>query len=62
MILVELTCDMRPKRAGEDILLPDGVAQRLIDLGEARNPRDRFGAPIEPMVVAPEKKRRYLTK
>ncbi len=62
MILVELTCDMRPYRARESVLLPDGIAQRLIDLGEACNPRDRHGAPIEPMVVPPEKKRRYLTK
>lgn len=62
MMLVELTVDMRPKRAGEDMLLPDGVAETLVASGEARNPRDRFGAPLDPKQVAPQHVPRHLRK
>ena len=46
MIMVELTRDMRPKRAGDDWLLPDETALSLLASGQAKNPRDRFGAPL----------------
>jgi len=62
MILVELTRDMRPKRAGEDIMLPDGVAEALIATGDAKNPRDRFGAPLDAKVVPERPRRKYLIK
>lgn len=51
MILVELTRDMRPRRAGDDALLPDAAALALLASGDARNPRDRFGAPVDPVAV-----------
>lgn len=43
MKLVKLTTDMRPNKAGADLLLPDEIADRLLAAGEASNPRDRFG-------------------
>ena len=63
MILVELTRDMIPQRAGASILLPPEVARRLIAEGAAKNPRDRFGGPLpaDP-APAPPAKRAYVTK
>ena len=46
MILVELTRDMKPNRAGDSRLLPDDVARRLIAEGLAKNPRDRDGCQL----------------
>ncbi len=46
MILVELTRDMKPGRAGESLLLPPDLARQLIADGAAKNPRDRFGNPL----------------
>jgi hypothetical protein len=66
MILVELTRNMLPRRAGEDVLLPNDLAEALIEQGQARNPRDRFGValtlPLEaqPPKLKPPKK--YVTK
>ena len=39
MKTVELTCDMRPWRHGDNVPLPDDMADRLVAAGEAKNPR-----------------------
>ncbi len=71
-ILVTLTRDMRPNRAGDSLLLPPDVAERLMAEGAAGNPRDRFGNPIVHVdpngpaaiaaMTADRGRRRYLTK
>lgn len=48
MKIVTLTRDMRPQRAGEDMVLPDDIAAKVIASGEAKNPR-----PFPPPDVAP---------
>ena len=54
MILVDLTRDMRPQRAGESMLLPAETARRLIAEGAATNPRDRFGKPLPAAAELPD--------
>lgn len=62
MFLVKLTMDMKPHRAGMDVLLPDDVARRMIVAGEASDPRTRDGTPLT-LAMEPDKpKRKYLTK
>lgn len=39
MKTVEFTKDMRPRRRGDNVPLPDEVADRLVASGEAINPR-----------------------
>lgn len=39
MQTVTLTRDLRPWRAGDSVPLADDVAQKLVDAGEATNPR-----------------------
>jgi hypothetical protein len=46
--IVKLTADLRPFRKGEDAVLPDEVAARLIKSGEATNSR-----PYPPSDVSP---------
>jgi hypothetical protein len=48
MRVVTLKRDMRPWRAGQDAVLPDDVAAKLIASGEATNQR-----PFPPPDVAP---------
>ncbi len=37
MKIVEFTRDMRPHRAGEKRVVPDAVAKKLIDAGDAKH-------------------------
>jgi hypothetical protein len=48
MRVVTITRDMKPYRAGQDAVLPDEVAAKLIASGAASNPR-----PFPPPDVAP---------
>ena len=69
--LVEFTTDLRPWRKGDNVPVPDDLADRLVASGEAVNPRP-FPTP-EPSIAdreivrppfQPETKprKRYLTK
>lgn len=60
MKTVDLTCDMRPWRAGDAIHLEDELADRLVATGEAENPRP-FPPGSEPRRGRPPKGT-YLTK
>lgn len=58
-ILVTLTKDIPPSgRAGESRLLPTALAQQLLAAGDAIDPRDRQGRPLQ----SPLRKGRYETK
>lgn len=63
-ILVELTKDMRPMKAGDSRLVPADMARRLIAEGAAKNPRDRHGKPLAIAEALPEfvSRPKYLTK
>ena len=63
-ILVRLAKDMRPKRRGEDYLLPYEVARDLLRRGDVTDPRTRDGEPIDMASMEPRRTRRaeYLTK
>jgi len=50
MRVVQLTRDLRPWHKGQDAVLPDDLAERLLKSGEATNPR-----PFPPADVAPQK-------
>lgn len=50
MRIVTITRDMRPYRAGQDAVLPDDLADKLLKSGEAKDPR-----PFPPPDVAPAK-------
>jgi hypothetical protein len=56
MKIVKLTRDMRPWRAGDDAVLPDELAEKLLKLGEAQDPR-----PYPPSDVAPAAPRETLS-
>ena len=64
MKLVRLSRDMAPWHAGDDKLLADELADRLLASGEADNPRDRFGKPlVETSAMTPERRKGgYRTK
>ena len=64
MKLVRLTRDLKPWHAGDEKLLDDDLADRLLDEGAADNPRDRFGKPIvETTAMTPERRKGgYKTK
>ena len=75
MKLVELTTDLRPWRRGDNVPVPDEMAERLLASGEAVNPRPWRGAREPqiadlPMLTTPlrqpdgkfKPRRRYLTK
>lgn len=49
MRIVEMTRDMRPYAKGQDAVLPDDVAAKLLQEGDAKNPR-----PFPPPDVAPK--------
>ena len=46
MILVKITKGEPGLPAGEDRLLPDDLARKLVADGRATNPRDRYGEPL----------------
>ena len=46
MILVKITKGEPGLPAGEDRLLPDDLARKLIAAGSAENARDRYGNPL----------------
>ncbi len=46
--IVTIVRDMRPWRAGQDAVLPDDLADKLVKAGDAQNPR-----PYPPQDVAP---------
>jgi hypothetical protein len=48
MRIVKLSRDMRPWRAGQDAVVPDEVADKLVEAGDATDPR-----PYPPEDVAP---------
>jgi hypothetical protein len=54
MKTVTLKTDMRPWRAGDDVHLPDHVADKLVKDGEAENPRP-FSTGYETRAMEPEK-------
>ena len=64
MRIVTLTRNMRPWSSGQDAVLPDELAEKLIADGDAKNPR-----PFPPPDVAPAQKveavmqpKRYFTR
>ena len=59
MKLVDLTRDLLPWRAGDSAVVPDDVAGRLVEAGEAKNPRP-FPPVAEPDAI--ERPRGYLTR
>ncbi len=67
-ITVELTADLRPWRKGDNVPLPDFLADKLVASGEAINPRPGLSTQLadvaEPAPTAPAAPRRrtYLTK
>jgi len=48
MKIVTFTRDMRPWQKGQDAVLPDDIARKVLASGEAENPR-----PFPPQDVAP---------
>ena len=65
MKIVRMTCDMRPWSKGQDAVLPDDVAKRLIDNKEAEDSRPYPPPDVKPQVpvgsIKPPKTR-YLTR
>jgi hypothetical protein len=70
MKLIQLTTDLRPWRRGDDVPVPDDLADKLVASGEAINPRP-YPAPHpladQPMMTTPlrpeaKPRRRYVTK
>jgi hypothetical protein len=71
MKLIELTTDLRPWRRGDNVPVPDELADKLVESGEAINPRpyppkepgiadrDIMRPPLQP---SEKPRRRYLTK
>ncbi len=75
MKLIELTTDLRPWRRGDNVPLPDELADKLVASGEGINPRpftpgtsiaenDIMRPPLQPERPPDGKpsRRRYLTK
>ena len=74
MKLIELTTDLRPWRRGDNVPVPDDMADSLVASGEAINPRsylprepsiaDReiMQPPLQPEPDAKPPRKRYLTK
>lgn len=69
MRVVTMTRDLRPWRAGEDAFLPDEVAARLIESGDAKHmrpfpPGSGSEAPAHESVPDGERPRprRYMTR
>jgi len=75
MMLVTLTRDMRPYQVGHDAALPDAVAQKLIDAGDAKlsaahaasglrpdGERDTPPGSSAPTVQPPLPRGRYITR
>lgn len=60
MVTVTLTKDMRPWREGDDVHLADDAARRLIDSGEAKDPRTFPEG--KPLKVAAKPAPTYRTK
>lgn len=72
MKLIELTTDLRPWRRGDNVPVPDALADKLVESGEAINPRpfparepsivdlEIMKPPLPPESSKP--RRRYLTK
>lgn len=63
--LVTLTRDMRPFQKGHDAALPDDMAQKLIDAGEATlsvNGAQSGLAPDKPSKPAPPARNRFLAR
>jgi len=64
---VTLLRDMKPWRAGDSPALPDDLAQKLIEAGEAKDPRPYSGsAPAQHLSEKQVEKllrpKRYLTR
>ncbi len=65
MQIVTLTRDMRPWRSGQDAVLPDEIAAKLVDSGEAKDPRPfppPDMAPNNPVRDAQLQPKRYFTR
>lgn len=64
MKTVTLTRDMRPYGRGEDLHLPDDMADKLVSAGEAENPRPFPPTDLAPAAEVPARRRRqsYVTK
>ena len=52
--LVTLTRDMRPYRKDDDAALPDDLAQKLIDAGDARLSNNHASSGLQPDKAKPE--------
>lgn len=59
---VDLTTDMRPWRQGDEIHVPDDVAKRLVDNGEAKNMRPFNPTGAEQSSADERPKSTYQTK
>jgi hypothetical protein len=68
MLTVTLTKDMRPWRAGDEVPLPDALAEQLVAAGEATGARPfspeaaPAAATSAPAPAAAPSKRRYMTR
>jgi hypothetical protein len=67
MKIVKLTRDMRPWREGQDAVLPDDLADKLVKAGDAKDSRPfppQDVAPAVPVVAEPllKRPRPYFTR
>lgn len=69
MRIVTFLRDMRPWQKGEDAVVPDGMAEKLLSAGDAENSRPFPPPDVEPAVsvgkptpVSPFRPKRYLTR
>jgi hypothetical protein len=65
MKIVTFTRDMRPWQKGQDAVIPDELAAKVVASGEAENPRPfppEDVAPAAPVAAPPAPARRYITR
>ena len=62
MLQVDLTRDLRPWRAGDSPVLQDDVARKLVETGEATNPRPWPPGAVEAAQAAEKPHGRYFTR
>jgi hypothetical protein len=66
MRIVQMTRDLRPWAKGQDAVVPDGVAQKLLKDGDAADSRPFPPPDVAPAVpvgpTRPQTKRGYMTR